>query len=95
MQIYNILKQNSFLILFYILILIRIIKTQNEITNIIWIGDIDFRYINFATFSNGDMIIETTSYPFNAKRMFYGLKQNGEYFFNVNGKSTPFYSIYT
>ena len=56
------------------------IKTQ-LITNIIWIGDKGFRYINFANYSNGDMIIETTSNPGNSKRMFYGLKNNGEYLF--------------
>ena len=70
----------------------EIIKTQ-LITNIIWIGDKDFRYINFANYSNGDMIIETTSYPGNSKRMFYGLKNNGEYLFQKEGKLTLYYSM--
>ena len=34
----------------------EIIKTQ-WLTNIIKIGDKDFRYVNFATYSNGDMIV--------------------------------------
>ena len=88
----NSVEQKTFLKLIFILVLIKIVK-NNRITNIIWIGDINFRYINFANFSNGDMIIETTSCPGSSKRMFYGLKQNGEYFFNKNGISTPFYSI--
>ena len=70
----------------------QIIKTQ-WISNIIWIGEDDFRYINFANYSNGDMIIETSSCPGNSKRIFYGLKQNGEYFFEKDGQITPFYSI--
>ena len=70
----------------------EIIKTQ-LITNIIWIGDKDFRYINFANYSNGDMILETTSNPGNSKRMFYGLKNNGEYLFKTEGKLTPYYSM--
>ena len=54
----------------------EIIKTQ-WLTNIIKIGDKDFRYVNFATYSNGDMIVETTAYPGNKYRYFYGLKPNG------------------
>ena len=47
-----------------------IIKTQ-WLNNIRKIGDSTYRYINFGSFSNGDMIIETTCYPKLAKRMFY------------------------
>ena len=70
----------------------QIIKTQ-LITNIIWVGEDDFRYINFANYSNGDMILETSSCPGNSKRIFYGLRKNGEYFFEKDGQITPFYSI--
>ena len=38
------------------------IKTQ-WITNIIIIGDKDFRFINFVTYSNGDFVVETTPCP--------------------------------
>ena len=89
MKIFIKYKENIF---FDILTLIKIIKAKN-LTNIIWIGDKDFRYVNFAKLSNGDMVIETTSFPGNYKRMFYGLKNNGEYYFKENGKTTPFYSI--
>ena len=57
-----------------------IIKTQ-WFNNIIRIGDKDFRYVNFANYSNGDMIVETTSCQGNSKRMFYGMQSNGRPFY--------------
>ena len=73
-----------------------IIKTQ-WLNNIIEIGTINYRYINFASYSNGDMIIETTSYPAEPKRYFYGFKKNGRPFFkNKNTQEeTPYYVINT
>ena len=50
----------------------EIIKTQ-WLNNIIRIGDKNFRYVNFANYSNGDLIVETTSCPGSSKRMFYGI----------------------
>jgi hypothetical protein len=50
-----------------------IIKTQ-WLNNIIQIGPLNYRYINFASYSNGDMVVETTSFPSDPKRYFYGLK---------------------
>ena len=72
----------------------EIVQTQ-WLNNIIWIGDKDFRYINFATYSNGDMIVETTSNPGNSKRMFYAIKKNGRSFFKSKTKNmkTKYYSI--
>ena len=70
------------------------IKTQ-WLNNIRVFGDDGFRYVRFASYSNGDMIIETTRYPGTTKRMFYGLKQNGRPFFKNrtnNNEETPFYS---
>ena len=64
------------------------IKTQ-WITNIIWIGRETYRYVNIANYSNGDLIISTTAFPGDSERMFYGLKNNGEYLFENNGKLTP------
>ena len=81
---------------FYFIFIIKIesiLSLDNDFTNIIYIGDKNFRYINFADYSNGDMIIETTSFPESTKRLFYGLKQNGEYLFIKDGKSTPYYSM--
>ena len=54
----------------------EIIKIQ-WITNIIQIGDLNFRYVNFANFSNGDMIVESSVNPGSLLRMFFGLKSNG------------------
>ncbi len=72
----------------------EIVKTQ-WLSNIIRIGDLDFRYINFATFSNGDMIVETSACPSNETRMFYGLDTDGRGLFNSNSgtRKTPYYII--
>ena len=69
-----------------------IIKTQ-WLNNIIQIGGLTYRYINFASYSNGDMVIETTCYPGKPKRYFYGLKKNGRpFFYNKNSQEeTPYY----
>ena len=56
-----------------------IIKDQ-WLTNIIKIGTNTSRYINFATTDNGDMIVETSTYPGSSERIFYGLKSNGRGF---------------
>ena len=70
-----------------------IIKTQ-WLNNIITFGELFFRYINFASYENGDMLIETTSYPELSKRIFFGLKKNGRPFFKnkINMGETPYYS---
>ena len=60
-----------------------------QLTNIINIGRKNFRYVNFATYSNGDMVFLTSSYyssnlfnffsdnPSKNDRIFYGLTKNG------------------
>ena len=40
------------------------------------------RYGHFTFYSNGDMILDSSSYPYSKDRRFFGLKNNGEYFFN-------------
>ena len=72
----------------------EIIKTQ-WLNNIIKIGDKNFRYINIANYSNGDLIVETTAIPGSSKRMFYGIKNNGRGFFKnkIDNKMTSYYSI--
>ena len=57
-----------------------IIKTQ-WLNNIRTFGDLYYRYINFASFSTNDMLVETNCYPKSTKRMFYGLKADGSPFF--------------
>ena len=74
-------------------------KIDNDIiniqflNNIIWIGDTNFRYVNIVSYSNKDMIIETTSKPGNSKRMFFGIRKNGRGLFYKNGNYTYYYSI--
>ena len=46
-----------------------IIKTQFP-SKILIFGEDTFKYINFVTMSNGDMIIETSSFPPTNKRIF-------------------------
>ena len=67
-----------------------IIKTQ-WLNNIIAIGDYKYRYINFASYSNGDMVVETTTYPGTTGRKFYGIKSNGRPLFTKSSKETPYY----
>ena len=71
-----------------------IIKTQ-WLNNIITFGELNYRFLTFGTYSNGDMIIEATSRPKSKKRIFYGLKKNGRPFFknNITKEETSFYSI--
>ena len=71
-----------------------IIKTQ-WLNNIIFLGELTFRYINFASYDIGDMIVETTSYPESNKRIFFGIKETGRPFFKnkINNGETLFYSI--
>jgi len=59
----------------------EIIKTQ-WLTNIIQIGELNSAFINFANFSDGTMVIEVSSFPGNARRIFFGLKPDGNYLFN-------------
>ena len=68
-----------------------IIKTQFP-NNIIFVGEKMFRYLNFLTFSNGDMIFETSPFPPSNKRIFYGLKKNGRPYFKKenSNEETPF-----
>ena len=68
-----------------------IIKTQ-WLNNIRIFGDLKYRYINFASFSTNDMIVETNRYPKSTKRMFYGLKADGSPFFTERStqNKTPF-----
>ena len=69
------------------------IKTQ-WLTNIIIFGDNWARYINFATFSNGDFIVESTPCKVViAIRFFFGLTKNGRDLFKINNKTTQFFSF--
>ena len=69
-----------------------IIKIQ-YLTNIIKVGDLNFRYINSATNSNGDIILLISSNPPSCVRKFYGLKNNGRFYFNNKGFESQFFSF--
>ena len=64
------------------------INSTKILNRIINIGRKDFRYVNFASYSNGDMVFLTTAYLGldNKKpqktRIFYGFKKNGRPLFN-------------
>ena len=57
------------------------IGSTKILNNIINIGRKNFRYVNFASYSNGDMVFLTTSYLGNSTeqntKIFYGFEQNG------------------
>ena len=85
---------NLFLTIFLFFILFqRYFQALNDKlqTNLIEVGEKNFRYLTFASYSNGDMILSITAYPKNEKRIFYGLKKNGRPFFNNN--ESYYYSI--
>ena len=59
---------------------------STNLDNIINVEKQNFRYVNFATYSNGDMVFLTTEYKEGTSaqntRIFYGLKKNGRPLFN-------------
>ena len=67
-----------------------IVKTQ-WLNNIITICSLNFRYINFAKYENGDMVIGITQYPESIDREFYGIKYNGRPYFTKDSKETSYY----
>jgi WD40 repeat protein len=67
-----------------------IIKTQ-WLNDIIRISDDYFRYINVVSNKNGDIFIETSPVTQSSKRIFYGLKTNGRFYFQ--NEDTPFYIL--
>ena len=71
-------------------------KIDNSIVNITWLNDIilfdfyKFRFGNFAMNSNGDMIYECSDEETKGIRLFYGLKNDGSYYFKeANGTEVP------
>ena len=52
------------------------------INKVIRLGDDNFTYTHFSFFSNGDMIIDSSSFPFSNERRFFGLRENGNFYFD-------------
>ena len=58
------------------------IINKQWLTNIIMIGEPNYRFLNFANFSNGTMIIEVSPDKDELnKRIFFGLNADGSYLF--------------
>ena len=71
----------------------EIIKTQ-WLNNIMAISDINFRYNHPFLTSKGDLIIQTTSILGRPERNFYGITNEGRYYFtDSNEKESPYFSI--
>ena len=77
--------------LHFLYIYIQCIEYNKSIINNIILFEKNFRYLSFATYSNGDMIFTSTAYPKTKKRIFYGFKRNGRPFFQ--NETSYFYSI--
>ena len=76
-------KTNHYIFFFlkFIIIFISIeCALPKVLNNIIRLGDNPFRYSHFNFNSDGDMIIDTESYPVSKERRFFGLKKNGQFF---------------
>ncbi len=82
------------LYLFFFLKLFFIFKSigfvvPEILNNIIRLGDFPFRYSHFSFNSDGDMIVDSESYPPTQERRFFGLKKNGQFYFtDSNNKLT-------
>ena len=87
---------NNFVFIEFMVFLIEAkFSFQKIINNIIYLGGENFRYNHFSLNSKGDMIIDTTAFPGNKERRFFGLKKNGRpYFYDENNFETPYRSLY-
>ena len=92
-------KNKSYLLSFFINLLIIFLTFNNSfpnlLNNIITFGDEKLRYSHFSFNSNGDMIVDCSSFPVNNVRKFFGLKKNGRFYFNdTNNNERAFYTLY-
>ena len=107
-NVYRILFKLKYFIIYFFLLLINPKYTKNDdclicntmFNNIICMGDRDYRFINIATFSNGDLVVETNK-PDSIVRYFYGIDskgkplfENNQYYLSieVNGQTEDFYN---
>ena len=81
----------------------KICTVNNEKVKAQWFNDIIpisedyYIYLDIITMSNGELLIETSSYPLENRRIFYGIKKNGRPFFKESDtlKETSFHSMAT
>ena len=73
-----------------------IIKTQ-WLTNIITIGEKNFKYISLTISSKNDLFLHITSSNNNndINNYFFGLKSNGRPYFNINGNYSTIINIFS
>jgi hypothetical protein len=85
---------NCFIIeLFIIFVSLNIVFPQ-LLNNIIRLGDDNFRYSHLSINSNGDMIVDSESYPTSQERRFFGLKKNGHFYFtDLYNQETAYCSL--
>ena len=73
---------HHFIRLLLILESMNFILSDIQLDKIISLGGNQFKYSHFSFNSNGDMIIDSSTYPQTNERRFFGLKNNGRYYFN-------------
>ena len=90
----KIIHQMNFFYKFLFILQSIIIIQPLLLNNIILLGEEEFRYSRFSFNSNGDMFVDTSTFPVNNQRNFFGLKKNGRFYFNdTNNKPTGYYSM--
>ena len=69
-------------LIFILVYLFRFVQNEN---NMIIVAKGTLKYLNFLTFSNSDMLFETSLYNKYGytERIFYCLKNNGRYYFGI------------
>ena len=83
------MKENKYNLFIFLLILNQIIDATSSVTsqkldNIIYLGSSGFAYSNFATFSNGSLVIESSEDKGSTARIFYGITRDGNPLFESN-----------
>ena len=83
------MKENKYNLFIFLLILNQIIDATSSVTsqkldNIIYLGGSGFAYSNFATFSNGSLVIESSEDKGSTTRIFYGITKEGKPLFKNN-----------
>ena len=83
------MKENKYNLFVFLLILNQIIDSPSSVTsqkldNIIYLGSSGFAYSNFATFSNGSLVIESSEDKGSTARIFYGITRDGNPLFESN-----------
>ena len=81
----------TFYIFFHIFFQSILIPVKSQLLNsIIRLAEDPYRYNHFSFTSEGDMIIDTESFPITNIRKFYGIKKNGREYFNDSSGNTTF-----